>query len=157
VLHDDESWGSGTTEYALDAIKAAATEELYESIVELDVPLPMIIRDDLIRGLHKLTVAPRGELKEKEGGYTLAGFSFTARELFAAIEKRTPGFRWTVKEEELLRTSPAALFARLWPDALSKVEAERDLGFVAEMSGVQSMVDDLMGAWERRLAAGGEL
>lgn len=67
VLHRDESWGAGTTEYVLDAIKTSK-EKIYTyiSTVPLHTYLPMIWRSDLIEGLYRLTVAEEGDLKEPE-------------------------------------------------------------------------------------------
>lgn len=61
VLHTDTAWGGGTTEYALEAVKAAAVSEkggpsTYVCPIPLSTELPMIMRRDLIRGLYKLTV-----------------------------------------------------------------------------------------------------
>ena len=55
VLHDDESWGDGTTEYVLEAIKCAAYRQTYNCIIHPNEPLPMILRKDLVRGLSLLT------------------------------------------------------------------------------------------------------
>ena len=145
VLHDDERWGAGTTEYALDAIKAAVAGTVYDSAVEIDVLLPMIMRDDLIDGLYRLTTASKEKLREVDGGYAIAGFSFTARSLFSEIAKVAPDFQY-VADAQTLAESPAALFARLWPDSLSGKEAERDLGFKAKQSSVEKMVADIYNA-----------
>ena len=142
VLHTDESWGAGTTEYALDAVAAAKKGETFISPVEINATLPMIFRENLIEGLYKLSLADTQNLKEPDGGYALAGFSFTAGDLYDALKKRTAGkFRVVMKDrEDLLATSPAAEFARLWPDYLSKKEAERDFGFVVSLEGSGSEV-----------------
>ena len=154
VLHTDSSWGAGTTEYALDAARAAKTGAVYVLPVELDARLPMIMRDDLVRGLHLLTMAEKGALKEEGGGYAMAGGSFAARELFDAIRSRVHSFRFeatdAADEEALLEASPAALFARLWPDSLSGESAARDLGFTAKVTEVNEMADLLLGVEEAK-------
>ena len=158
VLHTDDSWGDGTTEYALDALKLAGTGDEKEFVcpVPLDEPLPMIMRDDLIRGLFSLTMARAKDLHEPEGGYSMAGLSFTARELFSGIEKyqkqnqkqKQKSFAWQDKGHNA--KGPAALFARLWPNSLSAVEAERDLRFKAEVDSLDEMIDTVMKGWEDR-------
>lgn len=53
MLHDSQEWGAGTTEYALDAIKAFANNAEYECpLSDLDKPLPMIWVDDLVEVCH---------------------------------------------------------------------------------------------------------
>ena len=82
--------GDGTTEYALQWIASAANNSSRAEIVvpvEAATRLPMIYITDLIEGMIKLTTAPRPRLKETNGGYALAGFSFSASELQGELEK----------------------------------------------------------------------
>ena len=84
----------------------------------------------------------------------MAGFSVTAEELLEALRTRRAGVEWSVKEGgALLAESPAARFARLWPDSLSSAAAERDLGFVAKSTDVGEMVDLLLAANDKRRSA----
>jgi tRNA G18 (ribose-2'-O)-methylase SpoU/nucleoside-diphosphate-sugar epimerase len=137
VLHTDASWGGGTTEYVLDAIKHAfgdmGSDAAWTCPVPLDARLPMIMRDDLVRGLIALMEAPRAQLREPEGGYCISGFSFTPAELFVAMEASGsfPGWR----PPAVTADGAAARFARLWPDSVSAMEAARDLHFRAETRG----------------------
>lgn len=126
VLHDDETWGGGTTEYALDAIRCAVTNRPFVCPIPADAMLPMIDRADLIDGLVALMDAPRENLREPEGGYALAGFSFNPEQLFALIKQEHPHFQWSYDA-----SGPAARFSKLWPDSISGEAAERDLGFKA--------------------------
>ena len=77
VLHSEPIWGNGTTEYALDALIAASKNEPYVCPVDLDVKLPMIFVDDLMRGLISLQNADESMLKEPQRGYCMPGLSFT--------------------------------------------------------------------------------
>lgn len=143
VLHGKLSYGKGTTEYALDAILAAAKGELpYECPIPLDCKLPMVHVEDLVEGLISLQDAPRENLKEPEAGYNMAGFSFTPAELFEAISEAAPElqFSYTINLEK----NPNALnFARLWPDSLSDEEGIRDLQFKA-FYDLRSTVNDVL-------------
>ena len=150
VLHADAVWGRGTTEYALDAIKCCVQHIPFNCPIEANVYLPMIWRDDLVRGLYALTVATDDAVMEPEGGYALAGLSFSAAELFTCL-KKLPGYAdFSVKLEEdsnkLLADSPAAVFARLWPDSISAFEAKRDLKFEAEFTSLPKIVDMIIAA-----------
>ena len=66
VLHCDATWGSGTTEYALDAIMCACQQKSYECPVDEKQYLPMIWITDLIIGLVALMDADSEKLKAPE-------------------------------------------------------------------------------------------
>ena len=150
VLHTDESWGDGTTEYALEALKSAFLRRPYKCPIEPDQRLPMIMRDDLVRGLHALTFADDANVREPQGGYAIAGLSFTPAELFAEIAKLVPTFAWSTAAED----SPAKLFAALWPDSLSAKEAARDLGFSAATTTLNDCVKTILAGWRERHPSG---
>lgn len=79
--------------------------------------------------------APRAELREPEGGYVIAGFSFTAEELFAWLRLLFPDFA-----AEMQLDPDASAFAELWPDTISGDAAARDLGFNATV-GLEQAVE----------------
>lgn len=124
VLHTENVWGPGLTSYPLDALRAASDGFPYSCPVDPDVQLPMILVDDLVRGLLDLADAPTNMLYEPARGYCIPGFSCSANELFAEIRKHIPEFETVVEPEAQLND-----LARLWPDTLSLVEAGRDLGY----------------------------
>ncbi|KAH8072720.1 L-threonine 3-dehydrogenase [Aureococcus anophagefferens] len=147
VLHEDATWGGGTTEYALEAIRCAAEGAPFACPVPVDARLPMIHADDLVAGLLALMDAPRERLTNPEAGYALAGFSFAASELFAHLATLAPGFSHTVALDPA-----AAAFAALWPDRLGQAEAIADLGFVADIA-FEETVDRIFQAHRARKAA----
>eukprot|EP00930_Biecheleria_cincta_P029356 TRINITY_DN20429_c0_g1_i1.p1 TRINITY_DN20429_c0_g1~~TRINITY_DN20429_c0_g1_i1.p1 ORF type:complete len:327 (-),score=73.65 TRINITY_DN20429_c0_g1_i1:207-1187(-) len=124
VLHSEASWGNGTTEYALEALLAAAKGEEFVCKVDLDVQLPMIYVDDLMRGLLALQDAEAPRLREPERGYAIPGLSFTPRELFDEIRLHVPDFKYTVELDANM-----SKFAKLWPNTLSVREPSEDLGY----------------------------
>ena len=74
VLHNNAVWGNGTTEYALDALLAAPHQQTkhglpaggaYVCPVDLDVRLPMVFVDDLMRGLVRRAHHPCISLAER--------------------------------------------------------------------------------------------
>lgn len=65
----------------------------YECPVDLDVMLPMVMVDDLMRGLIALQEADESKLLEPEHGYAIPGLSFTPNMLFAEIRKHYPNFQ----------------------------------------------------------------
>ena len=149
VLHSNPVWGNGTTEYALDALLAAPhqatrlglpTGDAYVCPVDLDVRMPMVFVDDLMRGLVALQEADEGQLAEPEHGYCVPGLSFTPNELFAEIRKHHPGFGFRVELDENMNK-----FAHLWPDELATEEPLRDLGYAPEV-GLADMVANVLAA-----------
>lgn len=124
VLHTEAAWGKGTTEYALEALLAAAKGEPFVCPVDPDVLLPMVAVDDLMRGLLSLQDAEERSLVEPERGYAIPGFSFTANELFDEIRLHRPNFQVTYDPDPNM-----SKFANLWPNTLSIKEPLRDLGY----------------------------
>jgi nucleoside-diphosphate-sugar epimerase len=147
VLHMDDTWGAGTTEYALDALLCASTNKHFKCPIPVDVKLPMILIGDLIRALLLLMDAPEADLHEPEHGYAIAGFSFTALELFVEIEKRFPNFTYDADEPE----PNATIFAQLWPDSLSGAEAKSDMKFQSAYS-MQQTISKILDAHAQRLS-----
>jgi hypothetical protein len=126
VLHSQKSWGNGTTEYALEAIKCAVSGKTFECPVPLDVELPMIYIEDLVVAMHELMCAPKNRLREPTRGYTASGFSFSARLLFQELTKLCKNFKFIPPKSI---DTPAGTFSQLWPDSISIEELKRDVGF----------------------------
>jgi len=223
VLHDDASWGDGTTEYALEALKsfsealttttttttaamrrriarddktsgggdgldgsedgakeggghghsrgkvaaaaAAAAGVLPRSVYKCPLPassqLPMVWVSDLVLGLVALMDAPREHLREPEAGYTLAGFSFSPRDLELSLSRHHHSPPLSLSSPPLWRmecesghdggSNPAAAFAELWPDSISAVEALRDFGWRArKVPDLESAVALILAAHAER-------
>lgn len=153
VLHDSPVWGNGTTEFALDALLAAPhqatrlglpTGDAFVCPIDLDVRLPMVYVEDLMRGLVALQEADEATLAEPQHGYCVPGLSFTANELFAEIRKHHPGFGFRVELDANMDK-----FARLWPDELATAEPLRDLGYAPSV-GLSDMVARVLAAHEAR-------
>jgi nucleoside-diphosphate-sugar epimerase len=109
VLHAEPVWGNGTTEYALDAMLAASRGQEFECPIDLDVKLPMVFVDDLMRGLIALQEADEELLTEPQHGYCIPGLSFSPNDLFTEIRKHHPGFGYRVELDENMNK-----FAAIW-------------------------------------------
>ena len=96
VLHSEPVWGNGTTEYALDALLAASRGEPYSCPIDVNVTMPMVYIDDLMRGLLALQFAEEDELLEPQRIYNIPGLSFSAAELFDEIRHFKPDFEVSV-------------------------------------------------------------
>lgn len=146
VLHSEAVWGQGTTEYALEAMQAAARDDSFVCPIEPHVVMPMVFVNDLMRGMISLQEAPEKQLREPEGGYCIPGLSFSADQLFDEIRRHKPDFKTTVRLDENMNK-----FAQLWPNTLSKTEPQEDLGYMPRI-GLREMVAHCMIAHEERLA-----
>jgi hypothetical protein len=124
VLHTQPVWGNGTTEYALDALLAASRNLPFACPIDLEVVLPMVFVDDLMRGLVALQFAKESELQEPQRGYTIPGISFTANQLFHEIRQHVPSF-----ETSCALNANMDKFSRLWPDTLAGAASKRDLDY----------------------------
>jgi len=144
VLHSEAAWGHGTTEYALEALLAAAKGQPYVCPIDPDVRLPMVFVDDLTRGLLALQDADERKLREPERGYAIPGLSFTAEELFQEIKLHVPSFSTSVKLDANM-----SKFAKLWPDTLSTKEAKEDLGYEPRVDLREMVFKVLMAHRER--------
>jgi len=146
VLHSEAVWGQGTTEYALEAMQAAARDEDFVCPIETDVVMPMVYVSDLMRGMVNLQEASEADLKEPERGYCIPGLSFSATQLFAEIRRHKPDFKTSIELNENMNK-----FAKLWPNSLSKKEPQEDLGYLPRI-GLREMVAHCMIAHEERLS-----
>ncbi len=144
VLHSEPVWGNGTTEYALDALLAASKGLPYTCPIDPDVTLPMVVVDDLMRGLVALQEADEQTLVEPEHGYCIPGLSFAPNQLFSEIRKHCPGFEFTVDLNDDMNN-----FSHLWPDELATEEPLRDLGYAPQF-GLSEMVEEVLTAHAER-------
>jgi nucleoside-diphosphate-sugar epimerase len=130
--------GGGTTDYAVEMFCAALESGRYAAFLAADTRLPMMYMPDAIRAAIELMEAPATRLSER-GSYNIAGFSFTPRELGAAIARRLPEFR--------LEYAPdfRQAIAESWPRTVVDDVARRDWGW-APRYDLEAMVDGMLAA-----------
>ena len=148
VLHGNPVWGNGTTEYALDAMLAAARGQRFACPIDDDVTLPMVFTDDLMRGLLALQHAEEHELREPQRLYNIPGLSFTPAELIHEIRQHVPDFE--VYDE---RNDNMDKFAKLWPDTLSHEASLRDLDYEPDITLPRMVASVLNAHSSRRLSS----
>ena len=83
--------GGGTTDYAVDIYHKALKTGNYECFLSEDTALPMMYMDDGIRATIEIMQANREDIKIRSS-YTLAGVSFTPKEIALEIKKHIPNF-----------------------------------------------------------------
>jgi hypothetical protein len=150
VLHSESVWGGGTTEYVLDAVKAAAEDHEYTCPIAPHTQLPMIYIEDLVTGMIAIQECDSQNLAEPDYGYCLAGFSLCPEELFTEIRKHFPSFRYKYDSSA---NRFAAAFSETWPDSLSGEAAARDFGFRSRWALVETVAAIATAAAARRTAS----
>jgi nucleoside-diphosphate-sugar epimerase len=129
--------GGGTTDYAVDIFHAALELGAYSCFVSADTCLPMMYMDDAIRATLELMDAPVESLSRWRGGYNVAGISFSAGELAAAIAQRIEefvcDFEPDVRQE----------YADTWPDAVDDSMARAEWGWQPRFD-LDRIVDEML-------------
>lgn len=128
--------GGGTTDYAIAIFHAALRNETYSCFLEAETTLPMIYMPDAIRATISLMEAPAEKLSIRSS-YNVAGLSFNARELAAAIQKKRPTF-----SIEYAPDSRQAI-AATWPQSLNDDVARKDWQWRAEVN-LDALVRDML-------------
>jgi nucleoside-diphosphate-sugar epimerase len=111
--------GGGTTDYAVAIFHAAKRHERYRCFVSEDTTLPMIYMPDALRAVLELMNADPARLRIRSS-YNVAGVSFSAGELAAAIKRRRPGFEVDYAPD--FRQAIAAS----WPAVIDDADARND-------------------------------
>ncbi|WP_395826129.1 NAD-dependent epimerase/dehydratase family protein [Collimonas sp.] len=128
--------GGGTTDYAIQALFAAAAGNNYTSFLDVDSTLPMMYMPDAVRATIELMSAPKAQLKVV-GSYNLAAWSFSPGELADIIRHRYPAFE--------MRYQPdfRQAIADAWPRSIDDARARAEWSWAPAYSLVE-MVDDML-------------
>jgi nucleoside-diphosphate-sugar epimerase len=128
--------GGGTTDYAIAMFHAAKRGEAYRCFVDADTTLPMIYMPDAIRAIGELMATDPARVRIRSS-YNLAGTSFAASDLTAAIAREVRGF--SVHYEPDFRQA----IADSWPASIDDREATQDWGWRARY-GLAEMTADML-------------
>lgn len=128
--------GGGTTDYAIEMLRAAAAGRDYRCFLDADSTLPMIYMPDALRATLELMAAPAARLGIRSA-YNVAGVSFSPRQLAREIGRRLPRF------EVAYRPDRRQAIAAGWPDSIDDSAARADWGWRAAI-GLEPMVDDML-------------
>lgn len=137
--------GGGTTDYAIDIFRAAASGETHTCFLDANETLPMMYMADAIRATIELMEAPAEAITE-HGSYNVAGVSFSPAEIAAEITRQSPGFR--IEYAPDYRQAIAAA----WPDSLDDSQAARDWGWRAEY-GLARLTREMLAGMKRQTPA----
>ncbi|MES3629601.1 MAG: NAD-dependent epimerase/dehydratase family protein, partial [Longimonas sp.] len=129
--------GGGTTDYAVDMYRAAATGAPYTCYLRPDTRLPMMYMPDAIRATLDLMAADAEALTVRES-YNLTAFSFSAQELARHLQAHAAsGF--TVAYAPDARQA----IADNWPATIDDSAARADWGW-APAYDMAAMTEDML-------------
>ena len=129
--------GGGTTDYAVEMLRAAANGDDYVCFLRADTALPMMYMPDAIQAtLDLMDVRP--ERVKLRRGYNVAAISFAPQDLAGAIAQHVPGFACRY-EPDVRQT-----IADSWPASIDDACAREDWGWQPSFD-LDMMVADVLG------------
>ena len=114
--------GGGASAYSTLMISEPALKKPYKVYVEEDVIMPLLYIKDGIDCLIRLYEADNAKLKRRV--YCIAGFSPTAKEIYAAVKKALPNADIQFKPDRELTE-----IVRSWPKYLEETKALEEWGW----------------------------
>jgi len=114
--------GGGASAYSTLMISEPALKKPYTVYVEEDVIMPLLYIKDAIDGLLRLYDADNAKLKRRV--YCIAGFSPTAKEIYAAVKNALPNADIQFKPDRELTE-----IVRSWPKYLEETKALEEWGW----------------------------
>jgi nucleoside-diphosphate-sugar epimerase len=128
--------GGGTTDYAVDMFRRAATDEPYTCFLERDARLPMMYMPDAIRATLTLMDADGEDLTVRDS-YNVGAHSFSPQELEATLQRHVPDFSCTYEPDERQQIADA------WPSSIDDTRARADWGWAPEYD-LETMTEDML-------------
>jgi len=114
--------GGGASAYSTLMISEPALKKPYKVYVEEDVIMPLLYIKDGVDCLIRLYEADNARLKRRV--YCIAGFSPTAKEIYAAVKKALPNADIQFKPDRELTE-----IVRSWPKYLEETKALEEWGW----------------------------
>lgn len=128
--------GGGTTDYAIDMLRAAVAGTPYVCFVRPETRLPMMYMPDAIQAAMDLMEAPATGLTIRTS-YNIEAISFSAAELAEEIKKRVPEFTCTFEPDFRQK------IAETWPSTLDDSCARSDWNWHPRFN-LSAMVSDML-------------
>ena len=128
--------GGGTTDYAVEMLRAAANGDDYTCFLRADAALPMMYMPDAIQATLDLMDVPSERVKLRRG-YNVAAVSFSPHDLAEAIRRHVPGFACLYKPD--VRQT----IADSWPASIDDARARADWSWQPSFS-LATMVADVL-------------
>ncbi len=128
--------GGGTTDYAIDMLRAAVAGTSYTCFLRPDATLPMMYMPDAIDATLRIMEAPSNAISVRSS-YNVAAVSFAPSALEASIRRRVPDFSCTYAPDHRQK------IADTWPASIDDACARADWGW-SHRYDLDAMVDDML-------------
>ncbi len=128
--------GGGTTDYAIEMIRAAVSSRNYECFLKNDTRLPMMYMPDAIESLVNIAEAPASGLTHRTD-FNVAAFDFTPAELEKELQKHFPDFTTKYSPDGRQKIADS------WPASVDSTCAVREWGFNPKFD-MPGMVSDMI-------------
>jgi len=136
--------GGGTTDYAVEMFYGAIEAGRYTCFVRPDTVLPMMYMPDCIKATLDLMSADAAQLRSHTTSYNVAGMSFSAAELAAAIGEHLPGFVCDYEPDARQKIADS------WPQTIDDTAAREEWGW-KPAHNLASMTADMLERLRARL------
>jgi nucleoside-diphosphate-sugar epimerase len=137
--------GGGTTDYAVEIFKYAASGEPYACFLREGSALPMMFIEDAVEGTLQLMDAPADRIRVRTS-YNLGAMTFTPAELAESIRTLRPDFEiaYTPDHRQAIADS--------WPRSIDDSAAREDWGW-KPATDLARLTRIMLEAWTARVAA----
>nr|MBU0596302.1 NAD-dependent epimerase/dehydratase family protein [Candidatus Bipolaricaulota bacterium] len=146
IISSETLPGGGTTDYAVEIFYHAIESGRYTCFVRPDTRLPMMYMPDCLKATLDLMSVDAGRLRSHTTSYNVAGMSFSAAELAAAIGKHIPGFVCDYEPDARQQIADS------WPQTIDDSAARNEWGWQPEYD-LASMTADMLTRLRARLVA----
>ncbi len=128
--------GGGTTDYAVEMIRAAITGKTYKCPLQAGTRLPMMYMSDAVKAAVHIMSAEPDRIGIRTS-YNVTAMSFSPQELGEVVKNHVNGFkiRYVPDDRDAIATS--------WPNSIDDKEAQRDWHWVPAYD-LQGMVDEIL-------------
>lgn len=125
--------GGGTTDYAVEMLRAAINGKPFVCPVGSETRLPMMYMSDAVKAAIDLMAAGPEQIGTRSG-YNVSAMSFSPRELANVVRSHINRFDNSYKPDE------RNVIASSWPDSIDDSEARRDWSWTP-MYDLEKMVE----------------
>lgn len=137
LISTDAPPGGGTTDYAIDLLRAAATGATYTSPLKANTFLDMMYMPDAIQATLKLMHTDPAKLKHSNA-YNITAFSLSPAKLAETVRQYKPKFKLRTLVNPQLQA-----IADSWPNSLDDSAAQQDWGWQASFD-IEAMTKDAL-------------
>jgi nucleoside-diphosphate-sugar epimerase len=126
----------GTTDYAVDMLRAAAGNEPYTCFLRPDTRLPMMYMPDALQAVHALMAVDAENISVRTS-YNVSALSFSPEDLAAAIRRHIPRFEVAYAPDARQRIADS------WPASIDDAPARADWNWTPSFD-LDAMVTDML-------------